>query len=292
MPGKKIELFFIEDGENSPYTIDIAGWSGKAIVCRYESIERVTKRSELNTPGTYILKTRIDSGYFEYSYYVGESECVVARLKQHLRSRETEFEELISFSTKDDSLTKAHIRYLESRIIQEARLVEPSIIENKSIPALPTLTEADVSVMEDFLSNIRTILSITKYELLNNRVGIGGSSTQTNGSEQSPLYHIKNRLIQASMYKSEKGFVVLRGSMSSRSEGAGLGESRRKLRAYLIESNFLVDKGDHLEFTVDYTFRSPSEAASVVTGTQTPGPIRWITESGETFKQVQQSILK
>jgi hypothetical protein len=50
--------------------------------------------------------------------YIGESENVRKRLKQHL---EKEFwVEAIAFVSKDEDLTGSHTRYLEGRLIEEA----------------------------------------------------------------------------------------------------------------------------------------------------------------------------
>jgi hypothetical protein len=45
----------------------------------------------------------------------------------------------------------------------------------------------------------------------------------------------------------------------------------------------------YLEFTKDTIFSSPTAAANVVLGRQTPGPITWLNPDNKTLKEILQT---
>lgn len=52
----------------------------------------------------------------------------------------------------------------------------------------------------------------------------------------------------------------------------------------LIEYGTLVQDGDHLQFTRDAEFTSPSAAATVIHGGSANGLLSWKDKSGKTLK--------
>lgn len=56
----------------------------------------------------------------EDAIYIGEAEQVVDRLASHVSGKDR-WRELITFTSKDENLTKAHIKYLEARLIDQAQ---------------------------------------------------------------------------------------------------------------------------------------------------------------------------
>jgi hypothetical protein len=78
-------------------------------------------REELGKTGVYIL-IGSDPQTNEPFAYIGEAEILRDRLKQH-KTKEF-WVSVIAFLSKDENLTKAHIRYLESRILEEASRIK------------------------------------------------------------------------------------------------------------------------------------------------------------------------
>jgi hypothetical protein len=77
---------------------------------------------------------------------------VLARLAIHSRDGRRDFWERTAIViSKDENLTKAHVRYLESRLIQMAREASRARVVNETSPPLPALPEPDVADMEYFL---------------------------------------------------------------------------------------------------------------------------------------------
>jgi hypothetical protein len=58
-------------------------------------------------------------------------------------------------------------------------------------------------------------------------------------------------------------------------------------RRRLIEDGTLVEDGDHLKFTRDSEFSSPSAAATVVHGGSANGLLAWKTTGGKTLKELE-----
>ena len=90
-------------------------------------LDELLAREELQKPGVYILVgTDPDKG--SPSCYVGEAEVVRDRLRQH---RVKDFwVHAVVFVSKDENLTKAHVRYLEGRLIEQAKAVGRALVMN------------------------------------------------------------------------------------------------------------------------------------------------------------------
>ena len=120
MTSATIKLFLARGDAKSLRTAEISNWTGKAIAAPRTEFDELLAREELDRAGVYILigsdpQTNLPGAY------IGEAEVVRERLKQH---RTREFSSAIVFVSKDENLTKAHVRYLESRILAEAARVD------------------------------------------------------------------------------------------------------------------------------------------------------------------------
>ena len=61
------------------------------------------------------------------------------------------------------------------------------------------------------------------------------------------------------------------------------------MRSKLIDTNILIEGNDFFIFSEDTVFTSPSAAANIVLGRQSPGPIRWVDKNGITYKGIYES---
>lgn len=120
--GKKLTIFLVDGSETGPRTIEIGNWSGKAVYSQRSSLPKILTRSEFDRPGVYILKSLPNNENFNERIYIGEAENLRKRLKKHLADSDKDFIEIIAFISKDEMLTKSHIKYLESQIIQLAKM--------------------------------------------------------------------------------------------------------------------------------------------------------------------------
>lgn len=288
--GKKLTIYMMEDSAEGPKTIEIGNWSGKAIFSPRSILKKVIQRDEFNRPGVYFLKGLPKSSEYLESIYIGEAEELRARLKQHLTG-DKDFESILAFISKDEMLTKAHIRYLESRLITLAREAKTSYVENTNSPKLSWLSEADINDMEYFLQQITLILPTVGFQALIPTVKHDLPKEPVN-TRDTFEYQLKSKNLIAKMRETDDGFIVLKGSQCSKETVKSIGEGWIRLRKRLIENGILVDRGELYEFVDNAVFTSPSAAASVILGRQAAGPLYWITAKGKTYKQIQAEQLE
>lgn len=290
--GKKLIIYMIEGNEVGPRTIEIGNWTGKAIYSARFSIDGVINREEFNRPGIYFLKSPSENDVFIEKIYVGEAENIRKRLKQHLSDSGKDFTELIAFMSKDEHLTKAHIKYIESQVVNLAKEAKSAEIENGTEPSLPTLPEADISDMEYFIEQIKLILSVVGFRFLipttikSNQNNIKSHEFQT--APDIKVYKLKSPSLKADMYETENGYIVRAGSQCNKNVSPAISKGWINIREKLKSAGILIDKGDFYQFTEDTVFNSTSAASSVILGRQSAGPIEWIDNTGKTYKQNQE----
>ena len=289
--GKKLTVYMIDGTEYGPRISEIGNWVGKAIYSPRSSVNNIIGRLEFDNPGIYCLKGDPTDEAFDEKIYIGEAENIKVRLKQHLSDPSKDFKEIIFFISKDELLTKTQIKYLESRLVQLSIDAKTAQIENFNSPALPTLHEADISDMEYFLDQMKLILPIMGFRfLIPSTIKHSEQNDSTKADADILKYKIRTSSFKARMYESDQGYIVEKGSEAKKELSASCTETYRKLRRKLLETQIMVEKGDKLEFAEDAIFSSPSAAANMILGRNSNGFTEWITETGKTFKQIQDEI--
>jgi hypothetical protein len=283
--GKKLTIFMLDGTPSGAKTVEIGNWSGKAIFAPRASLKNILQRSEFESPGVYFLKNESSAPEYNDSVYIGEAEELRARLKTHIAERD--FESVICLLSKDELLTKAHIKYLESRLISIARESNSSLIENNNSPKLSRISEADVSDMEYFIEQIRLILPVVGFQTL--VAPVQHSKANIEATASSKQFSIKSKLISATMIESDDGFIVLSCSQASKNLSNSIADGWIKIRKKLIDAGVLIENGEQLKFIENASFSSPSAASSVVLGRQAPGPVSWIDSNGKTYKEIQEA---
>ncbi len=247
-----------------------------SLACPRSKIDDLFCREEISKAGIYFL-IGTDASLNKPKAYIGEGEDVGKRLKQH---RDKDFwVQVIVFISKDDNLTKSHVRFLEGALIEEAIKIGRFTLENDQTSGAK-LPEADRGEMEDFLSRIRQLLPVMGCDLL--------VPMEQPVKNSSLICKIKN--LTARGQRSAKGFVVYKGSQAAgelRNSAATRGGWIIKIRNRLLESKILVADGGHLFFARDYEFDSPSAAAAIVRGGNANGLTEWRTEEGKTLKALE-----
>ena len=130
-------------------TAELSNWTGKAVAGPRSEFDKVLQRDESSSPGVYFL-TGIDPESNKPALYIGEAECIRDRIKNHL-SKDF-WNHVIFFITKDENLTKAHIRYIEGRLIEIAKSADRCVVMNNQSSG-SKLPESDREDMEVFLEN-------------------------------------------------------------------------------------------------------------------------------------------
>src|SRR5690606_26201864 len=112
----------------------------------------------------------------------------------------------IAFVSKDNNLTKAHVKYLESRCIEIAEEIKRYDLMNGAKSVLPSLSESDIAEMEEFLSNLRLLLTAVGYPILQE------IASKEQASTSDPLLTCGGKQAIATGRMTNDGFVVYKGS--------------------------------------------------------------------------------
>jgi hypothetical protein len=159
--GKSIRLFLADGSPHGLIAAEIVNWTGCALVVPRAELGKLAKRDETRRPGVYLLVGSDPERLTRERVYVGESENVLARLAGHNRGNEKEFwTRTALILSKDENLTKSHIRFLESRIIADVQSAGRFVLDNPNHPEPPPLPEADQADMEQFLEQLRILLPV------------------------------------------------------------------------------------------------------------------------------------
>ena len=269
-----IKIFLAKGSSSGLRTAEISNWSGKAIACSRKELDELAKREEASRPGVYFLiGNDIESG--EPSVYVGEAEEVAKRLKQHL-SKEF-WNQVVAFVSKDENLTKAHIKYLEGKLIDIGNKAGKGVIQNNQSSGA-RLPESDQAEMDIFLDRILKLLPVMGTSLFL----IPEISIQT--IDERLICEIKG--LSAYGNRTDNGFIVYKGSQAVLEDRKSSVRSRAR-REQLIEKGILSQQDDYLIFVRDYEFTSPSLAGAAVCGGNTNGLKKWKRKDGKSLKEIE-----
>jgi hypothetical protein len=278
MNSATIKLFLPRGDAKSLRTAEISNWTGKAIAAPRTELDELLSREELDKAGVYLLIGTDPQSGAPYGY-IGEAEVIRDRLKQH-KTKEFWISAII-FVSKDENLTKAHVRYLESRLLAEAMAVGRYRLEQNQAGGA-RLPESDREDMEVFLQRIRQLLPVLGSDIL---LSIAQPSTQL---PRGGVLICRNAGAEARGRRTPDGFVVFNGSTAvlharPSADSNPYTLSRRK---ELISDGTLVEKDGYLVFSKDVEFSSPSAAAVVVHGGTANGLTAWRTQDGRSLKQL------
>lgn len=273
-----IKLFLPRGDSKSLRTAEISNWTGKAVAAPRTELDELLAREELDKAGVYILvgndpHTNADRAY------IGEAEVIRDRLKQH---KATEFwVSVIVFVSKDENLTKAHVRFLESRLLAEANEVGRFVLEQNQAGG-SRLPESDREDMEVFLARIRQLLPVLGSDILA-PIAQPAAYAQPGG-----VLTCRIKGADAFGQRTANGFVIFNGSTAVLEERPSAKKYPYVIaeRKRLIADRTLVEKEGFWLFTKDAEFSSPSAAAVVVHGGSANGLVAWKTEDGKTLKSI------
>jgi hypothetical protein len=278
MTSATIKLFLPQGEAKSLRIAEISNWTGKAIAAPRTELSDLLARKELGKAGVYILLGN-DPLTDAPRAYVGEAEVVRERLKQH-KTKEF-WVSAIVFVSKDENLTKAHVRYLENRLLAEAAKVNRVMLEQNQSGG-SKLPESDREDMEVFLARIRQILPVLGSDILS-PIAQPAAVSQPGG-----VLYCRVKGAEGRGQRNADGFVVLKGSTAVLVERKAAKKYPNVLvqRKKLIADGVLTQKGSFFVFTRDAEFSSPSAAAVVIQGGSANGLTAWKTEGGKSLKQL------
>jgi hypothetical protein len=143
------------------------------------------------------------------------------------------------------------------------------------------LSEADMSEMEEFLENLKLLLSALGYPILQEVI----AKEQKNTSD--PIFICKGKDALATGRMTNDGFVVYQNSTATASISNAVVDRNQKIIEKLLLNKYLEKRGENFYvFIKDYVFNSPSAASDIVLGNSTSGWKKWKTEKGETLEEI------
>ncbi|RMH70744.1 MAG: GIY-YIG nuclease family protein, partial [Actinomyces sp.] len=269
----------VTDGDpDGVRVIDKSNWTGKGIVFP-RSLLGAAKAQGLQAPGVYILIGQDDSKAGEATIYVGQAEDVAKRLTQHLRDDDKDFwSETVAFVSSGEPLNRAHISYLESKLVALAHAAKRATVVNANQPGEPAMSAADRAEADGFLAELLNILPA---------IGVDHFTTAPPRATETREYVLAERGASGRGHELPEGFLVLAGARARKDHTPSAPDNVTALRAALVADGSLRDEGDHLVLTTDTLFRSPSLAAAVLVGGSINGREAWKDEEGVTLKQRQ-----
>ncbi len=288
MNGKTVRVFLVDGTSNGILTAEIMNWTGRITVTPRSMLAEFAKRNEAGRTGVYILAGEDVDNPGKNIVYIGESDDVLTRLKQHIKDTKKDFwNQTIIITSKDENLTKAHVRYLESRLIQITSQTKSVIVSNGTSTDTTQLPEPDIADMEYLLEQMQLLLPVLGFQFATPLPTISQQSTSTN-----PIFEMQYSGVSAKAQEIGDKFVVLKGSTARKSHTKSFPPPFIQIRATLEKNGSLVDHADPKTwvFSEDVPFSSPSAAAKVVGGASLNGRSMWKEKTTQkTYKEWQEA---
>lgn len=273
--GQSLELFFIDGKPDGMLTAEVFNWTGHVLMTPRTQISEALRRKEARYTGVYLLLGEVEG---EPQAYIGEGEDISERIRNH-DTRKEWWSTAVLIVSSANNLNKAHVKYLESRLIEQARSVGSLRLENGNTPSRPSLSEAAQSNMEAFLEYILMVLPALRIdsflEKKRPQVSIPASLTSKKSTEFELFLKKENIRADALLLNGE--FIVEAGSMARKDWIGGREDKTSYWKLYdeLVDKGVLVASGSHRVFKENYAFSSTSAAGAVVNGRSTAGPLAW-----------------
>lgn len=297
MKPRSIKIFLSQGDPSGIRTAQMSMSTILAVAFRRNQLREVRKMfPELDNPGVYIL---IDSDNDPLQAYIGESEGVASRLATHASnskeggSKEFWVETVVLIS-KDENLTKSHVRYVESKLLEAGLDNSRWAFPNHQKPSanagkLPIEAQAE---MDEFIEQTKVLVGILGWDVFRDlrhsttTVAKEISESKSSSDNQNIVFNCTGKTHDAKMVVATSGeCFVLKGSKARMEMAKSARDVLLRQREALIANNVLIEDGRFLVFKTDYGFKSPSGAASVVSGANVNGHTSWVLPNGQTYAE-------
>lgn len=293
MAGKQVKLFLVDGTPGGVTTAEITNWTGHVVSGPRSKLAELMGREETKRTGAYLLLGDDPAAIGGTRCYIGEADEIRTRLKEHAGSRGKDFwNRVLIITSKDSNLTKAHGRYLESRLISLAVAAGRSQLENGTSPPTPALPEADVSDMDYFVDQLKIVLPVLGINILRGAVLVEPPHPVVS-PVVSPEFclRVPSRGLDARAVQVDGEFTVLAGSVGAAEVKSGnfAASTSNSYRAFrTIQEKLRADGSLRVDgvksvFVRDVVFSSPSTAGAIVTGRSCNGRKEWVTSDGIQF---------
>lgn len=273
--GRSLELFFVDGKPDGMLTAEVFNWTGHVLIAPRTQIHEALKRKEAGHTGIYILHGDKEGAPLAY---IGEAEVLHQRIRSHVKNKDW-WDTAVLVTSTADNLNKAHVKFLEARLLEKARSSQSVSLENEASPSAPGLSEAAVANMEVFLDYLYMVLPAVRVDMFMSNMRSEDFARDRQHHASDPIFElvVKKHGLRATAALIGGEFVVQQGSMArSRWSGSHNWDATYKqLHEKLIDLGILEKQDRQRVFTQSYAFSSPSAAAAVVTGRPANGRREW-----------------
>ena len=279
--GRSLELYFVDGRPDGMLTAEVFNWTGHVLRIPRTRLAEGLQRAQARQTGVYLLLGSDETGPLAY---IGEAEDMARRIGQHAKEKDW-WEVAVLVTTAGDALNKAHIRYLESRLVAMARAAGATRLENGNQPAGSSLNEAATANMESFLDTLHMVLPAIRVDLFDTSARREAASEDEDAWPHLQFeisYPARNILAHAQLLNGE--FVLQAGARMRRCESIPTSSaSVVRRRRSLEQIGDILKHETHDELIRSHAFASPSGASDFVLGAITSGPKEWKLPDGRTY---------
>ncbi|NQZ60468.1 MAG: GIY-YIG nuclease family protein, partial [Lentisphaeraceae bacterium] len=243
-----IQIFLPGGDANGIRIADITNLTVQIICIPRKELSEALKRPECSNVGIYFLFGEDEENGKE-RLYIGEGEDCAERLRDHHKKRNFWTHALVCVS-KTQFFTKAHVKFLEHLIHQEAERAGRYILENSNTPTRSHISE---SARADLLGNFETIKTLCAT------LGYKPFAPLSEKKDRK-LYTCKGKQASAQADYTSEGFIVLKGSLFQKETTKSMHKYMKVTRQQLIDQGRLIDNGETWKLIEDVSFKSPSTA--------------------------------
>ncbi len=248
-------------------------WIGISYKIPRNRLNEAKELKGIDNTGVYIL-LGADEETGEDRAYIGEAENIYKRLIQHNKTKDF-WNDCLVFVSQNNSLNKAHIKFIENKLYNKAKEVERFIIENDTKPTKSSLDGADEIRAVKFYEKIVLLTAVYGYHIFDKILTV-------QEVKEEEIYYINSIGLKATGTQTEEGFIVFKGSQSSEEFKKASTQSLRN-KWNELRNQKIVDNGIFLK---DIIFSSPSTAAAMILGRNANGLREWKNKDGKSLKEI------
>lgn len=274
---EQVITMILKDGTSTGIvecTID--DWFGISYKIPRNKLKEASKLKYAHNTGVYILFGE-DEETAEKIAYIGEAEDILKRIEQHNKNKDF-WNECIVFMSENNSLNKAHIKYIEHELYQLATETGRYKIKNDTNPTKSSLSSADEIKARKFIEKVKIIVSAMGYRIFTKLL----TEAEEVKDNDKMLYLKYSGEVFGMGILTDEGFVILKGSKLRGEIMPGLSESLVNYCTRERASEDIVN-GVYIN---NHLVSSPSMAGVIILGRNCSGYGEWKDGSGRTLRDI------
>lgn len=224
--GRSLELYFIDGRPDGMLTAEVFNWTGHVLMTPRIQISAALSRKEAQFTGVYLLLGEQDG---DPKAYIGEGEDIGDRIRNH-DSKKDWWSFAVLVTSAANNLNKAHVKYLEARLIEEARAIKHTSLENGTAPARPSLSESSQANMETFLDYLMMVFGALQIEMFTRKTRDNlHQPTSARAQKAQITFELSSQYtgVHATAVLQDGDFIVEKGSLARPSWLAKVQKARR-----------------------------------------------------------------